>query len=271
MAIGAARCNPEVALASPPAARFTFGPARPWETVTPSPRPAGAPRSFPRGDVQSRAMNPLGSSADRASRALVLDGALAGGAEVCAVAGCVAEEVERLGLHAQRVTLREVQVAPCLGCFECWTRTPGVCRTRDAGRDLARAFVQARLAVFVTPVTFGGYSSELKKAVDRLICVDLPFFTRVGGEVHHPPRYAHRPALLVVGVLPERLAAQERIFQELVRRNAVNLRVPAFASQVLVRPRDAGGGLAPDLRTLIADLLDPPAARARPAGAGEPR
>ena len=143
--------------------------------------------------------------------ALVLNGAHPAHREVDAVARRIAAELDRLGLHAETVTLRDVPVAPCLGCFECWTRSPGVCKTRDAGRDLARAFVRAHLVAFVTPVTFGGYSSELKKALDRMICVELPFFTRVGGEVHHRPRYARRPALLVVGVLREPAPAQERI------------------------------------------------------------
>lgn len=57
------------------------------------------------------------------------------------------------------------------GCFGCWVQTPGVCVIDDAGRDVARAVIQSDLAVFLIPVTFGGYSSELKKAVDRLICL----------------------------------------------------------------------------------------------------
>lgn len=212
-------------------------------------------------------MDPLRSSTvGRAPRALVLDGARADGADVDAVAARVADEVERLGLHAQRVTLRDVPVAPCLGCFECWTRTPGVCRTKDAGRDLARAFVRSQLVAFVTPVTFGGYSSELKKVVDRIVCVALPFFTRAGGVVHHPPRYARNPALLVVGVLREPAPAQERIFHELARRNAVNLQAPAFASHVLVGPAAAGPALDAELRGAIASVLP----RGRPrAGPGE--
>lgn len=196
-------------------------------------------------------MDPLPSLAPRA---LVLNGALSDDREVDAVARDVTAELERRGLHAQRVTLRDVQVAPCLGCFECWTRSPGVCKTRDAGRDIARAYVGAHLVAFVTPVTFGGYSSELKKALDRMICVELPFFTRVDGEVHHRPRYRRRPALLVIGVLREAAPAQERIFHELARRNAVNLQPAAFASRVLA-PRGAAEAGVAGLRDAIAPLL----------------
>jgi multimeric flavodoxin WrbA len=190
-------------------------------------------------------------------RALLLNGALADDREVDAVADLLAAELARLGLTTQSVTMRELQVAPCLGCFDCWTRSPGVCKTKDAGRDLARAHVRANLVAYVTPVTFGGYSSELKKAIDRMICVELPFFTRVGGEVHHRPRYARRPALLVIGILREPDPAQERTFHELVRRNAVNLQASASASRVLVRPCGVrvGDRIDPDLRDAIAGIL----------------
>jgi hypothetical protein len=201
-------------------------------------------------------MDLLRSISARASHALVLNGALSDDREVDAVARHVAAEIERSGLRTQSVTLRDVQVAPCLGCFECWTRSPGICKTHDAGRDLARAYVRSHLVAFVTPVTFGGYSSELKKAVDRMLCVELPFFTRVGGEVHHRPRYDRRPALLVIGVLREPVPAQERIFHELARRNAINLQPPAFGSQVLVRARGVDDAIEPHLRGAIAGVLD---------------
>lgn len=196
------------------------------------------------------------STAPGAPHALVLNGALPGDREVDAVAHDVAAELERLGRPTENVTLRDARVALCLGCFECWTRSPGVCRTYDAGRDLARAYVRSHLVAFVTPVTFGGYSSELKKALDRLTCAGLPFFTWAGGEVHHRPRYTRRPALLVIGVVWEPVPSQERIFHELVQRNAVNLQPPAFASLVLVRRGGDDDASEPLLRGAIAGLLE---------------
>lgn len=211
------------------------------------------PPGRPAAGYNPRVIDPLRTAPT--PRALVLNGALAGQAEVDGVARQIAAEIERLGTYAESVRLRDVAVAPCLGCFECWTRSPGVCKTRDAGRDLARAYVRAHLVAFVTPVTFGGYSSELKKALDRMICVELPFFRRRDGEGRHPARYARRPALLVIGVLPQPVPAQERIFHALARRNALNMLPSAFASHVVV----GGGveeGIEPALRGAIADVLE---------------
>ncbi len=58
---------------------------------------------------------------------------------------------------------------------------PGECARDDDGRRVAREVIRSNLAVFLTPVTFGGYSSVLKGAVDRLIPLGSPFFARVGG------------------------------------------------------------------------------------------
>jgi multimeric flavodoxin WrbA len=216
----------------------------------------------PPGTYNPRVIDPLRTAP--APRALVLNGALAAQPEVDAVAAQVASELGRLGMHATRVTLRDVPVAPCAGCFECWTRSPGVCKTRDDGRDLARAYVRADLVALVTPVTFGGYSSELKKALDRMICIDLPFFTRREGEVRHPLRYTRQPALLFVGVLRRPLPAQEQVFHALARRNALNMVPAAFASHVVV-----GGGEAidPALRGAIAVVADGAGGRAGAAAA----
>jgi hypothetical protein len=134
---------------------------------------------------------------------------------------------------AETVLLRDKKISRCTGCFSCWTKTPGVCVIDDFGRELARMVVQSDLMIYLTPITFGGYSSELKKAVDRFTCpMLLPFFNKINGEVHHQPRYTPLPRLISVGVLPGPAVESERIFSKLVQRNAVNLHSPSSHSLI---------------------------------------
>lgn len=86
--------------------------------------------------------------------------------------------------------------------------------TATAGSDLI---------IWLTPITFGGYAPELKKALDRIIPVLLPFFTRVKGETHHPLRYPLRRRLLVIGTQKQADADSENVFRFLVGRNALNM------------------------------------------------
>jgi len=110
---------------------------------------------------------------------------------------------------------------------------PGGCLIDDAAREVSRKMIGSDLVVYVTPITFGGYSSELKKALDRSIGLISPFFTRINGEVHHRKRYAQAPKLLGVGIVHEPDEESERIFKTLIGRNAINMHNPAHAACVV--------------------------------------
>lgn len=135
-------------------------------------------------------------------------------------------------------TLREIKLAHCLGCFDCWLKTPGLCVEADAGREIAKAIIRSDVTVLFTPVTFGGYSPELKKMVDRFIQLIPPLFQMDHGEVHHPPRYKHRPRLLIVGVQQHSNPAEAHIFKTLAGRNAINFHPPSYAVEVVVATDD---------------------------------
>jgi len=132
-------------------------------------------------------------------------------------------------------TLRDDKIAWCAGCFKCWTQTPGVCAHHDDGRTVAERLTHSDLVVFLTPVTFGGYSSELKKALDHLIPILQPFMQKRRGETRHPQRYARRRDLLVVGTVPAGQAegSEAGTFRRLVERNTLNMQPPRWAVGVL--------------------------------------
>lgn len=168
-------------------------------------------------------------------RALILNGALAGDDGLVPIEQALDAALAVRGWTVQRVHLRDRPIAYCQGCFECWTKTPGICKTKDAAAEVTRAIVRSELLVLLTPITFGGYSSELKKALDRSIGLVMPFFARIGGEVHHPARYAHYPDLLAVGVAAESDEDEARIFTALVARNAINLHAPSNTAGIVLR------------------------------------
>ncbi len=170
-----------------------------------------------------------------AKQALILDGATESGPETRSAGDTAADLLGRDGWSVDRIALAEVDIAPCLGCFGCWIKTPGVCVIDDAGRDVARRIMHCDLLIFLTPLTFGGYSSELKKAIDRFIPNISPFFRRVGGEVHHVKRYARYPRVLGIGIRrrgpvdPD----EEELFETVVRRNAINFAAPSDGACVV--------------------------------------
>lgn len=166
-------------------------------------------------------------------KALILNGERKGESVLSLVHEITLNVLSSNGWQLETIVPGEEKITGCAGCFGCWTRTPGVCVIDDFGREVARKVVRSDLVIYLTPVTFGGYSSELKKAVDRFACpMLLPFFTKIDGEVHHKARYKPLPCLMGIGVLPRPEEESERIFTKLVERNAINLHSPASQSAV---------------------------------------
>ncbi len=170
---------------------------------------------------------------------LLLDGSFVGDDVSKAAREVIEGELRAEGWNVNSFTLRDIEIAACLGCFKCWLQTPGVCIIDDAGRTVAEQFIQSDLSVFLSPVTFGGYSSVLKKGLDRIIPNILPFFEKIQGEVHHKRRYDAYPRLVVLGVLPQPDEESERTFLSLAGRNAINFYSPGFAAGVIYHAQDA--------------------------------
>ncbi len=134
----------------------------------------------------------------------------------------------KTSLQAQRSTVEtlvlcEQKIGNCAGDFFCWVRSPGMCNTNDDNRIIAEKIMQSDLVVYLTPVTFGGYSSALKRMVDHQIQNISPFFVTIDGEIHHQPRYKNYPDILTIGWMDQPNAQSEAVFRQLVHRNAINM------------------------------------------------
>lgn len=192
-----------------------------------------------------------------ANKAVILDGTPRGDRCLDPVLGILTGVIGRTGAEIQTFPLRSIKIAHCLGCFECWVRTPGMCTEADANRDIVRAVVNCNTLVVFTPVTFGGYSPELKRLFDHMIQVTLPTFEVRDGELHHPPRYTRLPRFIVVGVQHEPNEEEARIFRALAGRNALNMREPSYAVEV-VSSGEAAAGLARRFDALLTRVDEVP-------------
>ncbi|MHA1198776.1 MAG: hypothetical protein ACTSQF_05415, partial [Candidatus Heimdallarchaeaceae archaeon] len=93
--------------------------------------------------------------------------------------------------------------------------------------------IQSDYLIYVTPITYGGYSAELKKAVDRSLPLISPFFRVHHDEIHHEIRYDKYPDFTVIGTLENPDEEQEEIFNTLVQRNRLNNFAEKFSSQII--------------------------------------
>jgi multimeric flavodoxin WrbA len=82
------------------------------------------------------------------------------------------------GAEVELLCTRDLHINPCLGCFGCWTKTPGKCVQEDDMAGLLPRLRQAEVWVLATPLYFDGPSGPLKNVMDR-----MTVFLRLAAEV----------------------------------------------------------------------------------------
>lgn len=156
------------------------------------------------------------------------------------IAGAVQEVLKERGVEHFYFTLREMNLLPCRACGSCGLRTPGECVLKDEIPEIMKALARSTTMVLLTPVRFGGYSSQLKRALDRFMLLGLPLYMVRNGQLLHPARYDIR-SLLAVGLKEENLEGQEENFRKLVAANARNLHLEHRA--LIVGPAERFGDI----------------------------
>jgi len=171
-------------------------------------------------------------------RALLLDGTKSNNDESTMIFDLMAEELKKLNWDVVSIVLEDKNIDYCTGCFGCWVQTPGECVIKDYEENVVRNMVHSDLIIYLTPIVFGGYSSILKKALDRQISRVLPYFTKINGEVHHSKRYERQQSLLSIGLLEKHDSEKEEVFKTLVARNAINMWSPFQRAIVYLKGGD---------------------------------
>ena len=158
------------------------------------------------------------------------------------------------GGDTELVTIDGDAMHPCLGCFDCFVKTPGMCRqTHDAANAVARSEIQSDAVVLVSRITYGGYSYDTKSFLDRSIQIIGAFFEIVDDTMRHSRRYDRFPALISLGygAYTDKEAAT---FADLTRHNALNMRPPRQAV-FMAKDGDGVGRAVRSLTDMLTGLL----------------
>lgn len=82
------------------------------------------------------------------------------------------------------------KISPCICCFDCWVKTPGQCVIKDGFDNLGELWSKCSRLIIISQCYYGGYSPFVKNVLDRSVCpYQLPYFTKIRGEMRHPRRY----------------------------------------------------------------------------------
>jgi multimeric flavodoxin WrbA/putative sterol carrier protein len=81
----------------------------------------------------------------------------------------VLEGVRRAGAEVEEINACAARITPCIGCYHCWTVTPGVCIHKDDMPDILEKILEADLLLFATPVYYYTVSSAIKTFLERTL------------------------------------------------------------------------------------------------------
>ena len=123
---------------------------------------------------------------------------------------------------AAAVDLSALRIANCVGCFGCWTKTPGRCVIRDDAARVYPLIARSEQVLYVSRVKYGSYAPVMKTMLERAIPVQQAFIRILDGETHHVQRSVvpKDATILAYGDTGEE---ERALFRKLVARNAHNM------------------------------------------------
>ena len=122
----------------------------------------------------------------------------------------------------QWIDLSRLNIANCVGCFGCWTKTPGKCVIRDDAVIIYPQIAASDRILYVSKIKYGGYDTVMKTMLERSIPVQQAFIRLLHGETHHVQRNVVPKKAVIIGY-GDTSAEEQDIFRSLVERNAKNM------------------------------------------------
>lgn len=195
------------------------------------------------------------------------------------------EGARRAGAATETLYLRNYQIHHCLGCFSCWTKTPGRCVQQDDMTEvLFDRYLAADLVVLASPIYDATMNARMKLFVERTLPMVDPL-KATPDAAGAPHRFENMPRVVALSVCgfwdPGMFQALSLTWQmflggdliaEIYRNAAEFLTVPEFQTQaraILDAVAQAGeevvrqGKVIPETMAALTQPLAPPEILAR--------
>ena len=125
------------------------------------------------------------------------------------------------------IDLSQLKITNFVGCFGCWTKTPGKCVIRDDAVKVYPVIAKSDKVIYVSKIKYGCYDTVMKTMLERAIPIQQAFIRLLHGEAHHVQRdVAMKDATIIAyGEIDD---DEKEIFRRLVERNAHNMNFKRF-------------------------------------------
>lgn len=180
------------------------------------------------------------------------------------------EGMRDAGAEVEIINLAKKKIKYCIGCFTCWTKTPGICVHKDdMTKEILPKLSECDLCVMATPLYHYTVNAQMKTFIERTLPIVEPFFEKKDGVTRHPMRHELLPTVFIsVAGFPEEsvfdqlksyvnFLFKDKLVAEIYRTSCEQLRRPPTRTGDILDATVQGG------REMVKDMKISPETMAR--------
>lgn len=133
------------------------------------------------------------------------------------------------GAQINLISLGNEAIKDCIGCWNCWVKTPGVCIHKDVMTDVYKEYLDSDRVVMLFPTKAGFISGSAKAFIDRIIPIYHPYIDIIEGEMMHYYRYSHYPLMDFYWSADGLSDEEDQVIEDYCFRSAHHFRVSCGA------------------------------------------
>lgn len=126
------------------------------------------------------------------------------------------------------IRLGEESIKACIGCWNCWLKTPGRCIMKDQMAESYPEYINSDTVVLLMDTAQGFINHQAKAFFDRSIPHYNPYIEVVDGECHHVARYNRYPDLVFYFDKRGLTDQEEQIIEDYLYRAAYQFQSKAY-------------------------------------------
>lgn len=128
------------------------------------------------------------------------------------------EEFSKQNIEVKYINVSKVDVKPCYGCGGCNYKTYGKCIVRDDGDIIYPILINAQIWIIVTSLTWGTYSFQTKRVLDKIALIGDKHYYVKGKELVKSIQ-GNLQKYYAIGIKDECSIKEKEVFSNLVAEN----------------------------------------------------
>ncbi len=131
----------------------------------------------------------------------------------------IASALTARGHFVKSMATRDMDIRPCIGCNDCWLKTPGICAIKDDYEKILIEMLRTDRILFFAEGRLGFVSHSMKDVVDRILPLATMYLHFKEGQMRHISRYGKN----VDAALAYSGESDRELLERWMRRFTVNM------------------------------------------------